>query len=85
MPQDTFLFSATIKENIRYGKLDAIDEEITAAAQAVSAHDFIMKFDKGYDTDVNERGTHEVLIRLRGVYYNLYASQFRSLRDDDAG
>lgn len=57
MPQDTFLFSTTIKENIRYGKLDASDEEIIAAAKAVSAHDFIMKFEKGYDTDVNERGT----------------------------
>lgn len=57
MPQDTFLFSASIKENIRYGKLDATDEEIIAAAKAVSAHDFIMKFEKGYDTDVNERGT----------------------------
>lgn len=57
MPQDTFLFSTTIKENIRYGKLDASDEEVIAAARAVSAHDFIMKFEKGYDTDVNERGT----------------------------
>jgi ATP-binding cassette subfamily B protein len=57
MPQDTFLFSTTIKENICYGKLDATDEEIIAAAKAVSAHDFIMKFEKGYDTDVNERGT----------------------------
>jgi len=57
MPQDTFLFSASIKENIRYGKLDATDEEIIAAAKAVSAHDFIMKFEQGYDTDVNERGT----------------------------
>jgi ATP-binding cassette subfamily B multidrug efflux pump len=57
MPQDTFLFSTTIKENIKYGKLDATDEEIIAAAKAVSAHDFIMKFEKGYDTDVNERGT----------------------------
>lgn len=57
MPQDTFLFSTTIKENIRYGKLDATDEEVIAAAKAVSAHDFIMKLEKGYDTDVNERGT----------------------------
>jgi ATP-binding cassette subfamily B multidrug efflux pump len=57
MPQDTFLFSTTIKENIRYGKLDATDEEVIAAARAVSAHEFIMKFEKGYDTDVNERGT----------------------------
>ncbi len=57
MPQDTFLFSTTIKENIRYGKLNASDEEVIAAAKAVSAHEFIMKFEKGYDTDVNERGT----------------------------
>jgi len=57
MPQDTFLFSATIKENLRYGKLDATDEEIIAAAKAVSAHEFIMKLEKGYDTHVNERGT----------------------------
>jgi len=57
MPQDTFLFSGSIMENIRYGKLDAADEEVIAAAKAVSAHDFIMKLEKGYDTDVNERGT----------------------------
>lgn len=57
MPQDTFLFSTTIKENIRYGKLNATDDEIITAAKAVSAHEFIIKFEKGYDTDVNERGT----------------------------
>lgn len=57
MLQDTFLFSDSIKENIRYGKLDATDEEIIAAAKAVSAHDFIMKLEKGYDTQVNERGS----------------------------
>lgn len=57
MLQDTFLFSATIKENIRYGKLDATDEEIIAAAKAVNAHNFIMKMEKGYDTEVNERGS----------------------------
>jgi ATP-binding cassette subfamily B protein len=57
MPQDTFLFSTTIMENIRYGKLDATDEEVIEAAKAVSAHEFIMKFEKGYDTEVNERGT----------------------------
>ncbi|MDI9499295.1 MAG: ABC transporter ATP-binding protein [Clostridiaceae bacterium] len=57
MPQDTFLFSGTIMENIRYGKLDATDEEVVEAAKAVSAHEFIMKFEKGYYTDVNERGT----------------------------
>ncbi|WP_163195826.1 ABC transporter ATP-binding protein [Clostridium thermarum] len=57
MLQDTFLFSTTIKENIRYGKLDATDEEVIAAAKAVNAHEFIMKLPKGYDTDVNERGS----------------------------
>jgi ATP-binding cassette subfamily B multidrug efflux pump len=57
MLQDTFLFSTSIKENIRYGKLDATDEEVIAAAKAVNAHDFIMKLPKGYDTDVNERGS----------------------------
>ena len=57
MTQDNFLFSGTIKENIRYGKLDATDEEIIEAAKSVHAHDFIMKLDKGYDTEINERGT----------------------------
>lgn len=57
MLQDTFLFSDSIKENIRYGRLDATDEEIIAAAKAVSAHDFIVKLENGYDTQVNERGS----------------------------
>lgn len=56
MTQDNFLFSGTIKDNIRYGKLDATDEEIVAAAKAVNAHDFIMRLDKGYDTELTERG-----------------------------
>jgi ABC-type multidrug transport system, ATPase and permease components len=57
MLQDTFLFSTTIKENIRYGKLDASDEEVIAAAKAVNAHDFIMNLENGYDTEVKERGS----------------------------
>lgn len=57
MLQDTFLFSATIKENIRYGKLDATDDEVISAAKAVNAHEFIIKLPNGYDTDVNERGS----------------------------
>ncbi len=56
MTQDNFLFSGTIRENIRYGRLDATDEEIEAAARAVKAHDFIMKLEKGYDTELSERG-----------------------------
>lgn len=56
MTQDNFLFSGTIKDNIRYGKLDATDEEIMEAAKAVHAHDFIMKLEKGYDTELKEKG-----------------------------
>lgn len=56
MTQDNFLFSGTIKENIRYGRLDATDDEIIEAAKAVNAHDFIMKLEKGYDTELKERG-----------------------------
>jgi ATP-binding cassette subfamily B protein len=54
--QDTFIFSGTVGENIRYGKRDAAESEVVAAAQAVNAHDFIMKLPQGYDTPVNERG-----------------------------
>lgn len=56
MTQDNFLFTGTVKENIRYGRLNATDEEIIAAAKAVNAHDFIMKLEKGYDTVLSERG-----------------------------
>jgi len=57
MLQDTFLFSDTIMENIRYGKLDATDDEVIQAAKAVNAHSFIMKLEKGYHTQINERGS----------------------------
>ncbi|NRY63787.1 ABC transporter ATP-binding protein [Clostridium beijerinckii] len=57
MLQDSFLFSTSIKENIRYGKLNATDEDVVQAAKAVNAHGFIEKLEKGYDTDVNERGS----------------------------
>ncbi len=56
MTQDNFLFSGTVKDNIRYGRLDATDEEIIAAAKAVGAHDFISKMEKGYDSVLSERG-----------------------------
>ena len=52
MTQDNFLFTGTVMDNIRYGRLDATDEECIAAAKAVSAHDFIMKLEKGYDTEL---------------------------------
>ena len=54
--QDVFLFASSIKENIRYGRLDATDEEIVAAAKAAEIHDDIMKMPNGYDTVVGERG-----------------------------
>lgn len=57
MLQDTFIFSGTILDNIRYGKLDATEEEIIKAAKAVKAHDFIVNLKDGYNTEVNERGS----------------------------
>ena len=54
--QDTFIFSGTIRDNIRFGRLDAKDEEIEAVAKAVNAHEFIVKLPKGYETEVEERG-----------------------------
>ena len=56
MTQDNFIFHGTVRENILYGKLDATEEEVIAAAKAVNAHDFIMKLEKGYDTELREHG-----------------------------
>jgi ATP-binding cassette, subfamily B, multidrug efflux pump len=55
--QDPFLFSGTVMENIRYGSLDASDEEVISAAEVANAHDFIIKLPQGYDTQVGERGS----------------------------
>ena len=55
--QDTFLFNGTIRENILYGKPEATEEAVVAAAKAVHAHLFIMALPQGYDTVVNERGS----------------------------
>ena len=57
MLQDSFIFSGTIMDNIRYGRLDATDEEVIAAAKTVCAHEFISQMEDGYDTQVNERGS----------------------------
>jgi ATP-binding cassette subfamily B protein len=54
--QDTFIFSGSIRDNIRFGRLDATDDEVVKAATAVDAHDFIMNLPDGYDTQVQERG-----------------------------
>lgn len=56
VPQETALFSDTIRENIRYGKLEASQAEIEAAARAANAHEFILNMPQGYDTRVGERG-----------------------------
>ncbi len=57
MMQDSFIFRGTIMDNIRYGNMEASDEEVIQAAKTVCAHDFIMNLEDGYNTEVNERGT----------------------------
>ena len=58
VPQETILFGGTIRENILYGRLDATEEELVAAAQAANAHEFILAFPKQYETVVGERGAN---------------------------
>lgn len=57
MLQDSFIFSGTIMDNIRYGNMEADDEKVLEAAKTVRAHDFIIGLEHGYNTEVNERGT----------------------------
>jgi ATP-binding cassette subfamily B protein len=59
--QDVYLFSGTVAENLRYGKPDASDEEVVAAAKSANAHDFVTALPDGYDTDIGQRG-----VRLSG-------------------
>lgn len=56
MTQDNFIFHGTVRDNILYGRLDATEEEVIAAAKAVNAHEFIMKMENGYDTELKEHG-----------------------------
>ena len=56
MTQDNYLFSGTIRDNIKYGRPDATDEEMLEVSKAVHAHDFISQMEKGYDTVITERG-----------------------------
>lgn len=58
VPQETILFSGSVRDNIRYGKPDASEEEVVAAAHAAQAHSFILKLPNGYDTHVEERGVN---------------------------
>ena len=57
VPQEGFLFAGTVRENIAFGRPDATDEEVGAAARAVGAEDFILQLEDGYDTQVAERGS----------------------------
>jgi ATP-binding cassette subfamily B protein len=57
VPQEGFLFAGTVTDNIAFGRPDASPEEVVRAAQAVGAHDFILRLEDGYETDVQERGT----------------------------
>lgn len=57
MLQDSFIFSGTIMDNIRYGNMEATDDQVIEAAKTVRAHDFIINLENGYNTEVNERGT----------------------------
>lgn len=58
VPQESILFSGTVRDNIRYGHPTASDADVIAAAQAAQAHDFIQSFSQGYDTHVEERGAN---------------------------
>lgn len=58
VPQDTVLFSGSVRDNIRYGRPDASEEEVIQAARAAQAHEFILKLPKGYDTRIEERGVN---------------------------
>ena len=57
MMQDSFIFAGTIMDNIRYGNMEASDEDVIRAAKTVCAHDFIMGLENGYQTEINERGS----------------------------
>jgi ATP-binding cassette, subfamily B, bacterial len=56
VPQETYLFSGTIRDNIAYGRSDATEEELIQAAKDANAHDWIVSLEKGYDTEIGERG-----------------------------
>jgi ABC-type multidrug transport system fused ATPase/permease subunit len=58
VPQEGFLFSGTVRENIAFGRTDANDADVEEAARAVGAHEFIERLPEGYDTEVGERGGH---------------------------
>ena len=68
MQQESFVFSGTVMDNIRYGRLEATDEEVMEAAKAVYAHDFIMAMDKGYQTG-GKRARLVVIRRAKAAHF----------------
>ena len=78
VPQETFLFYGTVRENIRYGSFDATDEEVEEAARAAEAHDFVTNLPDGYDTMVGERG-----VKLSGGQRQRVAIARAVLRDPE--
>ncbi|MEP0917155.1 ABC transporter ATP-binding protein/permease [Leptolyngbya sp. DQ-M1] len=76
--QDVFMFSSTIRENIAYGRLDATDDEIIAAAQLANAHNFILQLPYGYETEMGDRG-----MRLSGGQRQRIALARAIVRDPD--
>ena len=71
--QDVYLFMGTIKENIRYGKPDATDEEVIQAAKLANAHDFIMSFENGYDTISDSAESNCQVVRSRDCQLQEYS------------
>ena len=84
MTQENFLFSGTVRENISYGKLNATQEEIVWAAKAVGAHDFIMKLEKGYDTQLQGESSLSVGQRQLLAFARTLVSQPQILILDEA-
>ncbi len=84
MTQENFLFSGTVRENIRYGNLNATEEEIIAAAKAVGAHEFIMKLEKGYDTELSGNSSLSVGQRQLLAFARTLVSKPRILILDEA-